>query len=176
MAQKGRSAGSIARERIMAVVKTNPGIHVRRISLITGLSWSTCLHHLRFLDKAHEATSRKVQGKLCWFDSRQGALQTKTGICLLRDATNQVIADQIVTTPGTSQIHIARTLGLAASVVHRRMVAFEGANLVHRVATDRCMLVVPTDQLAKLLEVNASQPAAASGLIAPLLTTPVAAV
>lgn len=148
MAQKGSSAGSLARDRIMGVVGTSPGIHVRRVSLLTGLSWNTCLHHLRVLARDGQLTSRKVQGKLCWFDTRQGAVQSKRGICLLRDETNRSIATHVLSSPGSSQIHIARSLGLAASVVHRRVIAMEEAGLVTRQAEERCIRVEPTAQMA----------------------------
>lgn len=147
MAQHGSNAGDIARERILSVVKTSPGIHIRRISLLTGLSWNTCLHHLRVLDLGNQVTSRKVQGKRCWFDTRSGAVNAKRGICLMRDSINLSIANEVLGQPGNSQINIATNLDLAASVVHRRLVAMEQAGLVTRQPENRKMSVHPTQAL-----------------------------
>ncbi len=152
MAQHTKNAGNLARDRILGVIETSPGVHVRRLSVLTGTSWNTCLHHLRVLERSGHVTSRKVQGKLCWFDTRSGALQAKEGICLLRDHTNLAIAQHIMATPGTTQIGIASALDLAASVVHRRVVAMEAAGLLHREAESRSMHVTASEKLQAVTE------------------------
>lgn len=147
MVHNTNHAGDIARDRLTGIVEKNPGIHVRRLSIITGQSWNTCLHHLRHLEQKGVLASRKVQGRLCWFDCRTGAQQSKEGVCLLRDPANRVLAEMILANPGRSQTELATDLHMATTVVHRRVTRMESAGLLMREPHSHSMQVFPTPNL-----------------------------
>lgn len=158
---------STNRERLLSLIKSNPGIHIRRLSHLTGLSWNTCLHHLRAMERGTQVTSRKVQGKVCWFDATEGAIKGKVATCLLRDPDNLKLAHQVLATPGHNQSKIAASLAMAASVVHRRLTAMEEAGLVVRMPQSRSVHVFPTQELTSAATKPGFAPRNAEWLIAP---------
>jgi predicted transcriptional regulator len=129
------------------MVRSSPGIHIRKLAQLMGLSWNTCLHHLRNMEAQGHVVSRKVQGRVCYFDRSQGAVQGKEAVCLLRDPDNRRLAQHIMTTPGQKQVEIARALSLATSTVHRRVARMEDAGLVERLAGARSMHVFPSQSM-----------------------------
>lgn len=138
------------RQRLLHVVRADPGIHVRRLSLVTGMSWNACLHHLRTLEAAGVLVSRKVGSRVCWYDSSDGAFRHKTAAALLRDRHNLRVARAVSAEPGQSQSDLAQRLGCAASSVHRRVSRLERAGLLRRTVATGARHVFPTDQLGDL--------------------------
>ncbi len=134
--------------RIHALVRADPGIHIRRIAFLTGLSWNTIQYHLRRMEAKGSVASRKVEGNVCYFDRSSGAFPGKVGQALLRDARNVQLARHLVQHDGLSQKELSEGLGLAASVIHRRVSKFEEAGLVDRVPEGRSILVFARDDLS----------------------------
>lgn len=143
---------STSRQRILSIVTANPGIHIRRLSLLVGLSWNTCQHHLRVLQQRGDVSRRKINGKVCWFDARNGAFQRKRATCLLRDPQNMRLAQAILQEPGSNQLHLAQSLELAASAVHRRVTRMEEAGLVVRMPESRSVHVFPSNDMRPVAE------------------------
>ncbi len=137
----------VTRARIHALVRADPGIHIRRIAALSGLSWNTVQYHLRRMEGAGLVASQKVEGNVCYFDKVAGAYKGKTGQALLRDPRNALLARHLVDHGGLSQREIAEGLGLAASVVHRRVTKMEQAGLIERVSEGRSVLVFPKEDL-----------------------------
>lgn len=137
----------LVRQRLLHIVRADPGIHVRRLSLLTGMSWNACQYHLRTLESAGALSSRKVGPKVCWYDRRDGAFQNKTAAALLRDRRNLRVARAVSDEPGQSQAHLAKRLGYPPSSVHRRLRRLEAAGLVRRTPTTGAMHVFPTTDL-----------------------------
>lgn len=138
----------ITRARIQALVRADPGIHIRRIAFLSGLSWNTVQYHLRRMEAAGTVVSRKVQGNVCYFDRSAGAFHGKQGQALLREPRNVLLARHLVDNGGRSQRELAQELGLAASVIHRRIQKFEEAGLVERIPEGRSVLVFPREDLS----------------------------
>lgn len=146
--------GDLHRQKILHTIRANPGIHLRRMAHIVGLSWNTCLHHLGVLEARHLVVVRKVQGKICAFDTSRGAVTGKTGTCLLRDPRNMTVARFVAQHPGAHQRAVAAATDLAPSVVTRRLQSLEDAGLVERVRDGRVCFVQPTAELEKALIVD----------------------
>jgi predicted ArsR family transcriptional regulator len=144
---EGRPNGDRQRKLLMALVASNPGVHILRAAALLGLNWNTCLHHVRRLEGAGLVTVRKVNGRVCLFDRRAGASNNRMGAMLLRDERNAAIARLLIQNPGTNQKSLAEALGLAASVVHYRMVRLEEAGLIERVNQGREVSVFATEAL-----------------------------
>lgn len=160
MASQLKETTSLVHDRFLALIQSNPGIHIRQISMLTGLSWNTCQHHLRTMHREGMVTDRKIEGKVCWFDCTSGAVRGKSAAFLLRDPQNMALARKIVSTPGANQRQVAAELGLAPSIVHRRVVKMEEAGLIERVPGGRSMAVFPSQQLADLTGEDAAAPMA----------------
>lgn len=157
------SNGSTARTRLHSLIRSNPGIHVQRVALLTGQSWNTCFYHLRVLESHKKLVSTKVQGRLCWFDRSSGAFPEKQAAALLRDRQNLRIIQQIITNEGPNQLQIAQQLGLAASTVYRRVVRLEDAGLIVRVPSNRSNLLFPSETLHDLAKRAGVLPAIGAG-------------
>lgn len=138
----------ITRARIQALVRADPGIHIRRIAALSGLSWNTVQYHLRRMEADGTVASRKVQGNVCYFDRSSGAFHGKQGQALLREPRNVLLARHLIQNGGSSQRELAESLGLAASVIHRRIHRFEEAGLVERIPEGRSVLVFPREDLS----------------------------
>ncbi len=143
----GTQQGSHHRQKLLQLVRGDPGIHLRRAAHVMGISWNTCLHHVQRLEQAGLVTVKKVQGKVCVFDRTQGAVTGKTGTCLLRDDRNLTMARFLSENPGVHQRSICAATSLAPSVVTRRLQALEDAGLVERVREGRAIFVEPTAAL-----------------------------
>lgn len=143
----GRRSGDRTRGLLLALITANPGLHVLRAAHLLGLNWNTCLHHVRRLEGERRVTVRKLDGRLCLFDRREGAAAHKVAPLLLRDPRNADVARAVLDAPGANQKGLADRLGLAASVIHRRLLRLEQAGLVQRTAQDRSLAVFPTAAL-----------------------------
>ncbi len=133
--------------RIHALIRADPGIHIRRVAFLTGLSWNTIQYHLRRMEARGMVVSEKVEGNVCFFDRAAGAFHGKAGQALLRDARNVLLARHLIQHGGMSQKELAEGLGLAASVIHRRVSKFEEAGLIERVPEGRSLLVFAKEDL-----------------------------
>lgn len=142
----------LVHDRFLAMIEANPGIHIRQLSLLTGLSWNTCQHHLRTMQRNGLVTDRKIEGKVCWYDCTHGAVRGKSAAFLLRDPQNLALAQKIVATPGHNQRQFAKDMGLAPSIIHRRVIKLEEAGLVERVAGGRSMAVYPSQRLEAMAD------------------------
>ncbi len=134
----------VARQRILAVVRHNPGIHVGHVARLVGMAWNTVDHHIRRMERAGVVACVKVQGRIALFDATQGRVPNKRAQALLKDARNRVMLGCIVASPGSTQRGLADATGLAASVVHRRLASMEDAGLVYRTPDGRSNVVHPT--------------------------------
>lgn len=146
----------------MALIAANPGLHVLRASHLLGLNWNTCLHHVRRLEGERRITVRKLDGRLCLFDRREGAAANKVAPLLLRDPRNADLAHAVMESPGVNQKSLAESLGLAASVVHRRLLRLEEAGLVQRAPRERSLAVFPTAALESAWPTLGLMPAGSS--------------
>ncbi|HET6399528.1 MAG TPA: winged helix-turn-helix transcriptional regulator [Candidatus Thermoplasmatota archaeon] len=147
---EGRPTGDRHRRLLIGLVGANPGIHVRRAALMLGLNWNACWHHARRLEREGHLVVRRNQGRLCLFERKSGATAPKLARLLVLEPRNSALVTQILERPGTNQRTLARSLDLAASVVHRRIVQLEAAGLVQRAQRPREMLVFPTEELARI--------------------------
>ncbi len=148
----------VSRDRLISLVAANPGIHVRRLAMLTGMSWNNCQHHLRSLERNQQITSRKVDGRVCWFDRRHGAHRGKAATVVLRDPINKRIATAIRDHPGIHQQALAEQLDLAASVVHRRVIRLVDTGLVLRHQDSRRMILHAAASLEEALAPAYSTP------------------
>ncbi len=140
------------RSRILALVQAIPGIHVRRLSILTGSSWNACLHHLRVLESEGSVVHRKVGALVCWYDRSKGAVHNKDAAALLGDGRNVQVARLVANEPGQNQNALAERLGCAPSSVHRRVRRMEAAGLLRRDASFGAMRVYPSDGLGALAD------------------------
>ncbi len=133
------------------MVAADPGVHVRRLAPLVNLSWNCCNSHLRILEREGRVVSRKVDGKLCWFDRETAAVQNKDARCVLRDSGHRAVAQEVLAQPGANQVTLAQSLRLADSSVHRHLARLEREGLIVRMSGGRSRQVFPTQRLQDLL-------------------------
>lgn len=150
----GTKQGTFHRQKIVSVVKGDPGIHLRRLAAVVGISWNTCLHHVNRLEAKGVVSTQKVRGLVCVFDRTGGAVTGKTGHCLLRDERNMNVARFVAENPGCHQRAVCAGTDLAPSVVTRRLQSLEDAGLVERIREGRVTLVAPTEALESALQTD----------------------
>ncbi len=139
------------RERLYALVVADPGIHVRRLAPLVNLSWNCCNSHLRILEREGRLISRKVDGKLCWFDREAAVVRNKNARCVLRDSGHRAVAQEVMAQPGANQVTLAQSLRLADSSIHRHLTRLEREGLVVRMSGGRSRQVFPTERLQALM-------------------------
>lgn len=141
------ASSKIVRARLHGMVRADPGVHLRRLAFLTGMSWNTCLHHLRRMERDGTVVCRKIQGKVCYFDKADGAVADKDALTLLREDRNQRIVRFIVDHPGTTQRAAAADLDLGTSALHRRVSRLEAAGVLARRAEGRCTYLFANDDI-----------------------------
>lgn len=163
----GRRAGERQRDLLVGLVAANPGLHLLRAASLLGLNWNTCLHHARRLEGERRIVVRKLNGRLCLFDRREGAVAARVAPLLLREERNADLARAVLAHPGLNQKALAQKLGLAPSVVHRRLLSLEEGGLVQRVQRERSVVVFATSTLEAAWSTPGLVPAEPAGLDAP---------
>ncbi|MHB8633656.1 MAG: winged helix-turn-helix transcriptional regulator [Thermoplasmatota archaeon] len=164
---RSRPRGERQRQLLLGLIASSPGVHVLRAASVLGLNWNTCHHHVRRLEAEGRIVVRKVAGLVCLFDRREGAVTPRLAPVALREARNNDIARMTMENPGKNQKEMAQSLGLAASVVHRRLLRMEELGLVHRVAHGREVSVFATDVLKAALAAAPAAPMESAGGSAP---------
>jgi len=119
-----------SRQRIMAAVQAEPGIHFMAISRATGLGRGALEHHLRKLVAADLLTVRKARGYTCYF--AKGAVDRRVAQAapLLRSDGSRAVFDAVRAQPGASGRELARRLGRSPSTVNYHLQRLQGAGLV----------------------------------------------
>lgn len=163
----GTANGQLRRERLLEVIRADPGIHVRRLARVAGIGWTTCEHHLRCLEQAGKVTRRRVQGRSQVFAAGALAANQFGGAGLLRDRRNACIAAAVIQQPGSAQGLLSAQTGIPASSLCRRLQALSDEGLVERIGQGRGLRVHPTQALRSTMgAVEESTGSLLSGVLA----------
>lgn len=105
------------RERIFALVKSEPGISASELSAQSGVSWGTTIYHLDVLEQNRMVVSVKDGRYRRYFVNGAGASE-KEVISALRNPVSARIAQHVKSVPGLSQKDLASQTGLSPQALH----------------------------------------------------------
>lgn len=162
------------RQRILAIVDSDPGIHVRELVRVTGLTWGTCHYHVTRLEEERSVVVRHVRGRSCLF-GRARSGPSRAAAALLRGPRNRRLARVLLERPGTVQGELQQATGMPASVLCRRIRRFEEAGLVQRIREGRCLIVTATPELEAAMRRRSTALDIVGAGASPLATVEVAA-
>ncbi len=121
------------RLRVKELVSLSPGIHLRKLQRVLGISWTTARYHVRNLVLDGEIVSWRDRGHSRLFPAGTaddmkavyGCLQSKSA----RKVLGQITA---ATTLGLTQAELSESVRLSRSTVSSCVAALDKAGLVRR--------------------------------------------
>ncbi|MFO1533473.1 MAG: winged helix-turn-helix transcriptional regulator [Thermoplasmatota archaeon] len=110
--------GDGTRERILAAVQAEPGIHTSELTRATGVTWGNLAHHLRILESQGHLAKGVHGSRTCYFapsvPERERAL-----LVARRNEVSSLILDALGREGGLMQQEIVRRTGARTSTVER---------------------------------------------------------
>jgi predicted transcriptional regulator len=139
-----------APERILATLKTNPGIHAGRLAKHVGLSWNGAAHHLRKLRAAGLVATLRVSNRRLYFLPEDDAYARVASV--LTSAAARAIAHRICTDAGRNAREIANATQLSRRVVYHHTKRLRDIGLV--TAEGEPLRFRPTALLVRLMRLS----------------------
>lgn len=152
------------RQRILAVVEAQPGIHLKEIARQTGMAWGQTQHHVGKLVQASALVAKPTSGYTCYFP--KGVDRNVMGVAhvLKADGARRLL-EHVAATTGLSMGQLARAAGLTESTAHYHLKKLEAAGLVSTMLLDgtrRVSLTPLGAEAGRRFGSGATSPAAAS--------------
>lgn len=144
---RGTRRGRIQRQRLLDVIRNDPGINVRRLARIAGTGWTNCEHHLRRLEEQGLVRRRRIQGHWGMFATATVGAPHAEGVGLLRDERNWRIVEAVRRAPGCRQVDLAAQVYISPSSLCRRLQALDENGLIRRTGGHHDMRLFPTAEL-----------------------------
>ena len=117
--------------KLRVLVESSPGIHLREVQRVLGVSFTTVRHHVRRLLEDKSIESRRYGRYNRLFP--QGFPATEIGQALaVRNRTTKVILEEIAIRHNTTNKSVSRSTGLAKSTVSRHVSLLESLGVVER--------------------------------------------
>lgn len=126
-----RKDGQASRQRILAEIAADPGVHVSELGERTGLSWHTIAYHLRILARAHAISVDKGQRERRVFPAGIPAAQ-RAWLAALRGARAHEVLRHLLDDPRQGITSLSRRMGFSEKIVRRQVARLAEAGLVDR--------------------------------------------
>lgn len=117
------------RQRVMGLIRREPGIHASQICRETGQPWSTVQYHLRLLQQTEMVTSVDTGRERGFFPDDIDAEKANL-VMLLREGRKEAIARLIQAQPGIRQVDICRAAPVSRKAFRRSVDSLIEAGLV----------------------------------------------
>lgn len=131
------------RQEILAFVRDNPGVHLRRIGHLLSISYGTLTYHLYRLEREGYITFAQ-EGLFKRYYSTAGRMKEmakeKPMPTALRDLERQIY-ETILAHPGSAQSHLAQKLGLSRQALHYHIKKLEKSGFISKVPQGRETLI-----------------------------------
>lgn len=131
------------RQEILAFVRDNPGVHLRRIGHLLSISYGTLTYHLYRLEREGYITFAQ-EGLFKRYYSTAGRMKEvakeKPMPTALRDLERQIY-ETILANPGSAQSHLAQKLGLSRQALHYHIKKLEKSGFISKVPQGRETLI-----------------------------------
>lgn len=145
------------RMMIKELVSISPGIHLRRLQKLLGLSFTTTRYHVNNLVRDGEVTLAALGGYTRLYPAGT-ADDMKVAYASLQNKNARAVLEAILDSPGreVTQAEVAKSLGVARSTVTERVSLLSDAHLVKRSLTGDGRVVfgvVDCEQASAMLKV-----------------------
>jgi DNA-binding MarR family transcriptional regulator len=124
------------RDRILAIVRAQPGIGPQDVGAKLGTSWGVTQYHLDKLEKGGLLTSQRKGHHRCYFVPGAVPREQQGTVALFRVDTTRRVAELIAQKPGLTQTQLCAELGISASAMSKQVARLEGAGVLRREAAD----------------------------------------
>ena len=138
------------RERVIGMVRAQPGIGPQEIADALGTGWGVTIYHLDKLERAGLITSQRSGHHRCYFVPGAMPRDDQKAVALFRGDTTRRVAQLVQQQPGLTQSELCRALGLSASAGSKQVSRLEAAALVRREASLDGNRLFPEPTLAAL--------------------------
>lgn len=138
------------RERVVALVRSRPGVGPQEIGQTLGMNWGVTSYHLDRLEGAGLLVSQRIGQHRCYFVPGAMPRDAQAQVGLFRGDTTRRVAQLVREKPGIGQSELAAALGLSASATSKQVSRLETAELVRREASGNGMRLFPQPALEAL--------------------------
>ena len=129
-----------ARERIMQVIKDNPGIHFREIHRATGLAMGELEYHLGVLEKMEIVTRSKTNKYSRYYPAYEMGTEDKRIMAVLRQEMLREILLFLISSEKVSHGDVAKEFSLIKSTASFYLEKLVKAELVRKTKKGRSVL------------------------------------
>lgn len=141
------------RTRVKTLVSVLPGLHLRRLQRITGLSFNSTRYHVEALEKAGEIV-RAEEGGFSRLYPNGTSESDKVIYSLAHNASDKKIITRLLDCPGSSCRELCDATGLAKSTISEHLAQLSDAGVVKAYQTTHQATVYELDnpdRIRKLL-------------------------
>lgn len=126
-----RKDGPASRQRILAEVAADPGIHVSELGERTGLSWHTIAYHLQILRRTHAVLVEKGRRERRVFPTEMPPGHRAWLAALRGDRAHEVLR-LLLDDPQQGITSLSRRMGFSEKIVRCQVARLAEAGLVAR--------------------------------------------
>lgn len=139
------------RNRLMRLIRRNPGIHASEMCRETGEAWGTVQYHLSLLQRNEMVMSMEA-GRTKRFYPPDAAGARLEMVSLLDQGRRGEIARFILENPGMRQVDVCKAVSVSRKTFRASVADLVGAGLVAEHKGLQTNRYFPDDSLAPLLE------------------------
>lgn len=144
-----RRDGKESRDRVLAIVQAEPGIHISELGRRLGLPWGTTRYHLAILQRRGAVEVEKGGRERRAFPSGIPPMQ-RAWLAALRGPNAVDVLRLLLDDPRQSVPRLSRRLGSSEKVVRRQIANLAQAGLLHRYGQVRALYELEPDAVPQV--------------------------
>ena len=113
--------GPATRDRILGLVRTQPGLHKMAVCRALGLSWGTVSYHVRRLVRAREISANSPRGREVRLFAAGVDEQQRRWITALRDGLDPALVDHLDRAPDSGLAQMSEALNVSRRIIQRHL-------------------------------------------------------
>lgn len=150
--------GAGTRDRLMSLIRADPGVHKSDLCRMTGLSWGSISHHLQVLGR-HRRIQLHMAGKRTMVFPAEVRQELWSALSALRDPRAAATVDHLKAVGRASLKEMAAHLGTDAKTTRRILQRLEEVAIVHKQGYTRPRFLLSEDRMAAVMHDGAPAPA-----------------
>lgn len=149
--------GAATRDRIIDVVREDPGVHKSELCRRLGLGWGTVSYHVRVLEKERRLRSWSRGREVHVFPARVPDGQMRW-LAALREGMGTSIVETLVRMPDARVKELSGSLGVSRKVIQRHLTVLDEAGVVRHDGSHQPRYRIEDDTVAALRRLLTSGP------------------